>query len=483
VKPRHYSSLLATAMLACSLPALAGQAPGLAGDADIPVSHRDRVYAAEQFSNTVSVTDPADNKLLGVIRLGDPSPTNFSPLYKGQVLVHGMGFSPDHKILAVVSIGSNSVTFIDTGTNAVKHTTYVGRSPHEAFYTPDGNEVWVTVRGENYIDVLDAKTFEEKTRIMTPPGPGMQIFSPDGEYGYICSSFNPEVDVVTVADHQIVARVKQASPFCPNIAATPDGKQVWFTLKDVGKTQVFSAQPPFDLIETLDTGPITNHVNFARNANGTFAYVTIGGLNEVKVFRTDNFLQVATILVGNLPHGVWPSGDGTRIYVGLENADALAAIDTATNKVVGNIPIGQAPQAIAYVPNAVTEGDGTQNLQPLGLAGNAVHLSLAAAAEPAKLATSVTLFDQGLIQIVQASVTGLEPKKPYLLGLTTNPSGTGEIQPLAAFMSNPAGSAIVNAAGPIRQIVQGEANTERRYLVVAEGTVAQPGKIIQVQAR
>jgi YVTN family beta-propeller protein len=109
--------------------AWAGQAPGAASAPDIPVSHRDRVYAAEQFSNTVSVTDPADNKLLGVIRLGEPLPTNFSPLYKGQLLVHGMGFSPDHRTIAVVSIGSNSVTFIDTATNAIKHVTYVGRSP------------------------------------------------------------------------------------------------------------------------------------------------------------------------------------------------------------------------------------------------------------------------------------------------------------------------------------------------------------------
>jgi YVTN family beta-propeller protein len=230
------------------------------------MSHRDRVYAAEQFSNTVSVTDPADNKLLGVIRLGDPSPGNFSPLYKGQVLVHGMGFSPDHRTLAIVSIGSNSVTFIDTATNAVKHTTYVGRSPHEAFFTPDGKEVWVTVRGENYVSVLDAATFEEKTRIVTPNGPGMQIFSPDGKYGYVCSSFNPETVVIDTATRQIVGRVKQDSPFCPNIAATPDGKQVWFTLKDVGRTMVFDAKPPFAVIKSFDTGPITNHVNFAVNA-------------------------------------------------------------------------------------------------------------------------------------------------------------------------------------------------------------------------
>src|ERR1700753_3247229 len=131
-------AVLTSALLAGLQPAFAGQAPGAASAADIPISHHDRVYTAEQFSNTVSVTDPVDNRLLGVIRLGDPQPANFSPLYNGQVLVHGMGYSPDHKTLAVVSIGSNSVTFIDTASNTIKHTTYVGRSPHEAFYTPDG---------------------------------------------------------------------------------------------------------------------------------------------------------------------------------------------------------------------------------------------------------------------------------------------------------------------------------------------------------
>src|SRR5580692_293752 len=114
------TTLLASALLICSAAAFAGQAPGAVSDPDIPISHRDRVYAAEQFSNTVSVTDPVDNKLLGVIRLGDPQPGNFSPLYKGQLLVHGMGFSPDHRTIVVVAIGSNAAVFIDTATNAVK---------------------------------------------------------------------------------------------------------------------------------------------------------------------------------------------------------------------------------------------------------------------------------------------------------------------------------------------------------------------------
>jgi YVTN family beta-propeller protein len=492
--------LLLTTVLTGARYAVAGQAPSAASDPDIPISHPDRVYSAEQYSNTVSVTDPVDNKLLGTIRLGDPLPANFSPLYKGQVLVHGMGFSPDHRTIAVVAIGSNAVNFIDTATNSVKHVTYIGRSPHEAFFTMDGREVWVVVRGENYVSVLDGTTYEEKTRITVPNGPGMTIFSPDGKYGYVCSSFTPETVVISVTDHKIVGRVPQASPFCPNIAATPDSKQVWFTLKDSGKTQVFNGQPPFEVLKTLDTGPITNHVNIVRNAKGMFAYVTIGALNEIKVFRTDNFEQVATIPVGKLPHGIWPSGDGTRVYVGLENEDRVAAIDTLKNEVIATNPIGQAPQALVYVPDAVPavsgdtntamtrmmvvpESHGTSNLQPLGVAGQSTQLWLAppGARKEEKAPTSVSLSDQGLVQVLEAAVSGLEPGKPYLLALATEPSGTGVLEPLQGFMTNPAGAAVVNTIGPIRQVVRGEDKIPRRYLVILPGKVDDHRAAVQVQ--
>jgi YVTN family beta-propeller protein len=147
-----------------------------------------------------------------------------------------MLFSLDHRTLLAVSIASNAVAFIDTATNAVKHITYVGRAPHEAAFTQDGKEVWVSVRGQNYISVLNGTTYQEMSRIIVPNGPGMTIFSPDGKYGYVCSSFTTETVVISVANHTIVGQVPQASPFCPNIAATPDGKQVWFTVKDVGNS-------------------------------------------------------------------------------------------------------------------------------------------------------------------------------------------------------------------------------------------------------
>jgi YVTN family beta-propeller protein len=470
---------VAVLLLALTMRALAGQAPEGAQRPDIPISHRDRFYTADQFSNTVSVVDPADNKLLGLIKLGDPVPGNLSPLYRGQLLVHGMGFSPDHRTLAVVSIGSNSVTFIDTATNAVKHVTYVGRSPHEAFFAPNGHEVWISVRGENYIAVLDGKTFMEKMRITVPNGPGMTIFSPDGKYGYVCSSFSPETVVVSTARHQVVGRVKQESPFCPDIAATPDGKQVWFTLKDIGKTTVFSGMPPFNVLTVLDTGPITNHVNIVHNERGQFAYVSVGGLNVVKVFRTDDFTQVAEIPTGDLPHGLWPSGDGKRVYVGIENADTAAAIDTLENKVVAVIPLGQGPQGVAYVPDAVPSGEGRANLEPLESIGQAVQVVLRGV--DSKPATRVSLFDQGVVQVLQAAATGLEPNKPYVLALAQNADGTGTLQPLASFTTNPAGAAIVNSIGPLRQVVTADQKESRRYLVIATGTAKEIGQPVQIQ--
>jgi YVTN family beta-propeller protein len=225
-----------------------------------------------------------------------------------------------------------------------------------------------------------------------------------------------------------------------------------------------------------------------------------GGLNEIQVYRTEDFSKVATIPVGKLPHGIWPSGDGTRVYVGLENEDRIVAVDTLTNKVIATSPIGQAAQAVVYVPEAipmasdhgnaamtsmssVPERAGTENLQSLGTAGLSTQLSLAPAGQKLEKApTSVSLSDQGLVQVLEASVTRLEPVKPYVLALSSEASGAGALVPLQGFMTNPAGSAIVNAIGPIRQVVRGEDKIPRRYLVIAPGTVANFGAAVQVQS-
>lgn len=433
---------------------------------------QDRVYTADQNTNTVSVINPATNMLLGQIKLGNHRPDVLSPLYKGEINVHGLGFSPDHKTLIAISNGSNSVAFIDTATNKVKGITYIGRSPHEGFFTADGREVWAVVRGEDYISVIDPVTFKEKKRIETTAGPGMVQFLANGKLAFVVSSFNPVVDVIDMKSHKVIKHIKVVSPFSPFLQFTPDFKEMWMTHKDAGKvTRIDTAS--LEVKGVFDTGFITNHLAFAKTAAGTRAYVTIGGENVVKVYTTDAMpTLVATIPTGALPHGIWTSDDGTRVYVGLENGDAVDVIDSATNKVIARAPVGQAPQALVYVSNAVPHGDGMTNLVPRANS-EPINIALKPAAGEAK--GFVVARNLGVVDALEVSLFKLKPQTAYSVYVT------GQTAPVASFKTNPMGMANGTAIGPMRAVsnsLSASAATASRILVMEGDVAADPQKAV-----
>src|SRR5262249_13883507 len=230
----------------------------------------------------------------------------------------------------------------------------------------------------NYVSVIDPDARREVRRIETANGPGMVMFRPDGRYAFVPSSFTPELDVIDTATYQVVARVPQVSPFSPNLAVDQD--EAGFTLKDTGKTEVISAAPPFRTLAVLDSGPISNHVTLVSNARGRFAYVSVGGLDRVLVYRRNANgapTLAASIPTGDVPHGIWGSDDGGTVYVGLENGDAVQAIDTASNRVVATIAVGQLPQALVYVPHAVRTTAGNAALRPLDDGARGLHFEMA----------------------------------------------------------------------------------------------------------
>jgi hypothetical protein len=224
-------------------------------------------------------------------------------------------------------------------------------------------------------------------------------------------------------------------------------------------------------------------VNFVTNRNGKFAYLTVGGMNEVKVFRRGATPElVATIPVGNLPHGIWPSGDGSRVYVGLENGEMAAAIDTLSNQVIANIPIGQTTQALVYVPGAVPDGSGTDNLTPLGQAGHTARLHLAAGGTVLPDAqASAAVNSLGLLDLVQIAASGLMPSSQYQVYLAESDRAPfGKLEPLAILKTNPDGAGIVQAIGPLKALAGGaEAAADmpsQRFLIVSE--LKDPSRVV-----
>src|SRR5262249_43477741 len=149
--------------------------------------------------------------------------------------------------------------------------------------------------------------------------------------------------------------------------------------------------------------------------------------------------------------------------------------DALTNTVLATIPVGQQPQALVYVPQAVPDGDGTSNLMPLGDAGRAAHLTLTApegSGRPAHATVSVNAL--GPLDLLQIAVSGLKPGQTYRLWLVTSRTAPfGRKQSLVTFKTNLAGAQVAQAIGPFRQVLTSASEnaveqTQERFLLLSQ---------------
>ncbi|MFG1785578.1 beta-propeller fold lactonase family protein [Rhodococcus oryzae] len=346
------------------------QAPALPGAQ--PISPGDRVYTADQTSNTVSVINPATNEVLGTIALGAQRLGDIlGPQYLRNVDVHGLGFSRDGQYLDAVSVTSNTVTVIRTADNSIVSQTTVGRSSHEGFFSPDGRTVWVADRALSQLDIVDALQGGVIGQVSTESGPSKVLFSPDGSRAYVNHSRAATIDVIDVASREVVQRITGlADPFSSDMALSPNGEELWAAHKKAGKVSVVDLTTG-TVSAVLDTGPNTNHPAFVTTPEAELVYLTVGGTDETKIYQRHP--DGAPTQVGSIPssgvepHGIWPSPDNTRVYVVNEGSDSVDVIDTATRTIVTTLRTGQEGQAVVYVAGAAPDGPGTANLTRQGL--------------------------------------------------------------------------------------------------------------------
>ena len=143
------------------------------------------------------------------------------------------------------------------------------------------------------------------------------------------------------------------------------------------------------------------------------------------------------------------------------------------------MPTGQAPQALVYLFNAVPEGAGGKRLTALTIAGQADHFTMVARGRQATAAvpTSVTFFDQGLVQVLEASVTDLVPKQPYVLALSGECRWQQPTRSAVQFHGKPSWQRHCKCYRPIRQIKQ---EKQRRNVAtwLLPGTGKTPGQVV-----
>ncbi len=345
---------------------------------------KDRVFTANEDSNTVTVIDPETNTVEATVDLTgfdprapfDPSKPLSSmhhrPLYNGAIDVHGLNASPDGKLIAVTARGSSNVYLIDA-VNLKKignpQGIIVGREPHVATFTPDGKKLWVTVRGSNYIAIINIDLAVRHNwdrfvgRIPTLDGPSMVWFSNDGKLAFVASQKESKLQVLDVAKRKPVATIdfKEQDPlrFSPFVKISPDGNEVWVTHKLSDGVSVISAKEPFGYIKriSLPTGSRPNHVEFV----GNYVYVSLAQVNATTQTSSIAIINRETKMVagmfesqGKEAHGIWANPEGTRLYIGHEQSSDVTVFDTtdpASPKLVAKIPLGSLKMQKGELPN------------------------------------------------------------------------------------------------------------------------------------
>ncbi len=323
----------------------------------------DTAYVANEQSVTISVIDTATHTILRTIGLGSdpaipgtPQPNgpfngeadHHNPFYNGHVDPHGLWLTPDGEMLLVACRISGTVVAIETNTNTVLGYTPVGREPHLATVHPDGQEAWVTIRGEDYVDVLKL----DRTALTTPGrrrtarmeiistidtmlGPSMVSFSSDGQFAFLASGKEALVQKIDVTTRQIVASHEVPARFTPFGLVSPDDQDLYLVHKGTGQLSILRTSD-LAILQMLTVGARPNHIFFV----GRLAYLTVGGPAasatdpdpEGKVVIVDRATRtIVHELTGSdftgEPHAIWATSAG-HLYVGHERGNRVTVIHT-----------------------------------------------------------------------------------------------------------------------------------------------------------
>ena len=214
----------------------------------------------------------------------------------------------------VTNVGDNTVSVIDTASNAVVATISVGGFPDGVATTPDGTHAYVTNAFDSNVSVIDTATNKVVATIPVGSSPNGVAITPDGTRAYVTNGADNAVSVIDTASNTVVGTIP--------VGQDPSG--------------------------------------VAITSDGTHAYVTNQLDDSVSVIDTVSNKVVATIPGLIIPIGVAITPDGTETfgrddrrqqslaYVTNSVDNTVSVIDTSSNKVVARIPVGTFPFSMAF---------------------------------------------------------------------------------------------------------------------------------------
>ena len=172
-----------------------------------------------------------------------------------------------------------------------------------------------------------------------------------------------------------------------------------------------------------------------------FAYISNQSSNNVSVIDTATNTVIANVPVGTFPSGVAVNPAGTRAFV--VALSSVSVINTATNTVIASVAVGSAAQGVAVNPagtRAYVTNSVSNNVSVIDTATNTVVATVSVGIDPRGVAvnpagtrayvvnrgsTTVSVIDTASNTVVATVAMGLQnPLVSGSFGVAVNPAGT-----------------------------------------------------------
>ena len=277
-----------------------------------------RVYVPHVRSNDVYVIDPATLKVVDKFKVG-LSPQHVVPSW-------------DMKTLWVANNAertpNGSLTPVDPKTGKPGKAVPVD-DPYNMYFTPDGRSAIVVAEAFKRLDFRDPHTFELQGSLTVPRCGGINHadFSIDGRYAIFTCEFTGGVAKIDLVERRVLGYLQLILPGKPTkVVKGPDGRDETICTTWKGMPQDIRVSP-----------------------DGKTWYIADMMSNGVYVVDGERFAQIDYVKTSTGAHGLYPSRDGTKLYIANRGSNKIHAppkgpggvsvLDFATRKIVAEWPI------------------------------------------------------------------------------------------------------------------------------------------------
>jgi YVTN family beta-propeller protein len=309
-----------------------------------------RVYVPNLQSNDVSVIDPATLKVVDRFPVG-VNPQHVVPSWDLTTL--WVTNNAEHRT-------DGTLTPIDPTTGKPGPAVAVD-DPYNMYFTPDGRSAIVVAEALKRLDFRDPKTMALQGSLAAPGCAGINHgdYSIDGKYLLMTCEYQGRLVKIDWINRKVLGYLKLSGGGIPqDIRVSPDGKIFYVAEMKRGGVYLIDGDA-FKEVGFIKTGVGTHGLYPSRD--GTKLYVANRGQSQIGGkpkgpgsvvvidFATRKIVTTWPIPKGGSPDMGNVSVDGKRLWLSGRYDNVVYVIDTTTGEVV-TIPVGKEPHGLTVWP-------------------------------------------------------------------------------------------------------------------------------------